>query len=292
MSNNESNDTKYIDLLDEDKAISGQNYVCLSFLSPVKILKKKEHYFFEKYLKEFDFNKSINKYTQFLNYISYKYSLSFDNLANDLKEFVDEERENLFTTSFEDDYKTFLDNNEEKLEKEFNDEHNYQTNTRGIKVRGSFSSQQEAELRCKLLREVDPHHDVYIGQVGVWMPFHPEAYKTGKVEYLEKELNDLMSEKKKNEKAANLEFEKRVRESKEKAIAENIENAKKSGNKLTQTIDKDGNLIGVANMNTTENTIINQASGEDVASADIHKELFEGDNIVIPSKDKNSDKRQ
>ncbi len=292
MSNNESNDTKYIDLLDEDKAISGQNYVCLSFLSPEKILKKKEHYFFEKYLKEFDFNKSINKYTQFLNYISYKYSLSFDNLANDLKEFVDEERENLFTTSFEDDYKTFLDNNEEKLEKEFNDEHNYQTNTRGIKVRGSFSSQQEAELRCKLLREVDPHHDVYIGQVGVWMPFHPEAYKTGKVEYLEKELNDLMSEKQKNEEHAKVEFDKRVRESKQKAIAENIENAKKSGNKLTQTIDKDGNLIGVANMNTTENIINSQSNDNGVASADIHKELFEGDNIVIPSKDKNSDKRQ
>ena len=27
------------------------------------------------------------------------------------------------------------------------------------------------------------------------MPFHPEAYKTGKVEYLEKELNDLMNDK-------------------------------------------------------------------------------------------------
>ena len=292
MTNNESNDTTYIDLLDEDKAIAGQNFVCLSFLSPETILKKKEHYYFEKYLKQFDFTKSMGKYTQFLNFISYKYSLNFDNLTNDLKEFVEEERENLFTTTFEDDYKTFLDNNEDKLEKEFNDEHNFQTNTRGIKVRGSFQSQQEAELRCKLLREVDPNHDVYIGQVGVWMPFHPEAYKTGKVEYLEKELNDLMSEKQKNEQQAKLEFDKRVRESKEKAIAENIENAKKSGNKLTQTIDKDGNLIGVANMNTTENTIMNQAAGEDVASADIHKELFQGDNIVIPSKDKNSDKRQ
>ena len=292
MTNKESSDTKYIDLLDEDKSIAGQNYVCLSFLSPENILKKKEHFFFEKYLKEFDFNKSINKYTQFLNFISYKYSLNFDNLSNDLKEFVQEEKDNLFTTTFEDDYKTFLDNNEDKLEKEFNDEHNFQTNTRGIKIRGSFQSLQEAELRCKLLREVDPNHDVYIGQVGVWMPFHPEAYKTGKVEYLEKELNDLMSEKQKNEVQAKQEFDKRVRESKQKAISENIENAKKSGNKLTQTIDKDSNLIGVANMNTTENIILNNSNNNEIASVDIHKELFEGDNIVIPSKDKNSDKRQ
>jgi hypothetical protein len=235
----------------------------------------------------------MDKYTQFLHFLSYKYNLNFDNITNDLKEFVEEERDNLFTTTFEDDYKTYLDNNEEKLEKQFNEEHNFQTNTRGIKVRGSFQSQQEAELRCKMLREVDPNHDVYIGQVGVWMPFHPEAYKTGKVEYLEKELNDLMNEKQKNEQVAKVEFEKRVKESKQKAIEENIENAKKSGNKLTQSIDEQGNLIGVENMNTTETFIKSKiGENENIASADIHRELFEGDNIVIPSKDKNSKKIQ
>ena len=293
MSTKESTNTKYIDLLDEDKPVAGQTFVCLSFLSPESILKKKEHFFFENYLKQFDFRKSMDKYTQFLHFLSYKYNLNFDNITNDLKEFVEEERENLFTTTFEDDYKTYLDNNEDKLDKQFNEEHNFQTNTRGIKVRGSFQSQQEAELRCKMLREVDPNHDVYIGQVGVWMPFHPEAYKTGKVEYLEKELNDLMNEKNKNEQVAKVEFEKRVKESKQKAIEENIENAKKSGNKLTQSIDEQGNLVGIENMNTTE-TFIKSKVGENesIASADIHRELFEGDNIVIPSKDKNSKKIQ
>ena len=38
---------------------------------------------------------------------------------------------------------------------------------------------------------MDPNHDVYVGPVGVWMPFHPEAYMTGRVEHLEKELNEL-----------------------------------------------------------------------------------------------------
>ena len=293
MSTNESKDTKYIDLLDEDKPIAGQTFVCLSFLSPESILKKKEHYFFENYLKQFEFKKSMDKYAQFLHFLSYKYNLNFDTITNDLKEFVEEEKDNLFTTTFEDDYKTFVDNNEEKLEKQFNEDHNFQTNTRGIKVRGSFQSQQEAELRCKMLREVDPNHDVYIGQVGVWMPFHPEAYKTGKVEYLEKELNDLMNEKQKNEQVAKVEFEKRVKESKQKAIEENIENAKKSGNKLTQSIDEEGNLIGIENMNTTERFIKSKVGeNQNIASADIHKELFEGDNIVIPSKDKNTKKIQ
>ncbi len=37
-------------------------------------------------------------------------------------------------------------------------------------------------MRCKLLREVDPNHNVYVGPVGMWMPWEPEAYKTGRVE--------------------------------------------------------------------------------------------------------------
>ena len=68
----------------------------------------------------------------------------------------------------------------------------------------------------KMLREIDPAHDVYVGPVGSWMPFHPEAYKTGRVEYMEEELNQLMHEKDKNEKQASVEFEKRVKESKKK----------------------------------------------------------------------------
>ena len=56
----------------------------------------------------------------------------------------------------------------------------------------------EAELRCKLLREVDPNHNVYVGPVK-WMPWEPEAYKTGRVEYLEEQLNQLMNEKQNEE---------------------------------------------------------------------------------------------
>ena len=41
--------TKYVDLLDEDKPVAGQKFVCISFISPEQILKKKELFFFEKY---------------------------------------------------------------------------------------------------------------------------------------------------------------------------------------------------------------------------------------------------
>jgi uncharacterized membrane-anchored protein YjiN (DUF445 family) len=77
------------------------------------------------------------------------------------------------------------------------------------------------------------------------VPWDPNAYKTGRVEFMEEELNKLHQEKTKNEMKAKEEFEKRVKEAKKKAIEENIKNAQKSGNKLTQTLDEQGNLVGV-----------------------------------------------
>jgi hypothetical protein len=141
---------------------------------------------------------------------------------------------------------------------------------------------EEAELRCKMLRELDPNHDVFVGPVGLWMPWDPEAYKTGRVEYMEDELNQLMQEKVKNEDFAKSAFEQRVKETKKKAIEENIKNAEKSGSSLTQTIDENGNLIGVQNMNTQESFLKEQ---DVISAADIRKELFEGENIITGKTD-------
>jgi hypothetical protein len=264
----------YVDMLEEDKPIAGQKFVCVSFVSPEKIIKSRELYNFQNFLKQWDMNKSLEKFNHFLSFLSYKYNLSFDGICKDLQDFCKDERDKLFATTLEDDFKNYMDVNESVLEEGFNREHGFQTSVRGLKVRGSYPTQEEAELRCKLLREVDPNHDVYVGPVGLWMPFHPESYKTGRVEYMEDELNQLMQEKNKNESSAKVEFDKRVREAKEKAIEENKRKALESGNVLTQTIDENGNLVSVKDMK------------ENISVADLRKELFEGENIVT---NKNSD---
>ena len=275
------NNPKYVDLLEEDKPIAGQKFCCVSFVSPEKILKKKELFYFQEFLKHWDFTKSTEKFTQFLNFLAFKYNLNFDKVMVDFQEYTKSESDKLIKTTLDDDYKNFIDAKEETLEQDFNAAFNFQTSTRGIKIRGAYPTQQEAELRCRMLREVDPNHDVYVGRVGLWMPWNTEAYKTGRVEYLEDELNQLMSEKNLNEKQAKVAFEKRVKEAKRAAIAENVKIAQDSGNKLTQNIDSDGNLVGVANMNTTESGL-----NEEVSSADIRKELFEGANVRTRESDK------
>jgi len=244
MANGEPN-PKYIDLCDEDPPIAGQKFACISFISPEKILKKREVYIFEQFLKQWDFKKSMDKFFDFIHFLSFKYNLNVETIMNDYTEFVKEEGVKLKENSIEDDYKNFLDKNEDALTGQFQKENQFQTSVRGLKVRGVYGSQEEAELRCKKVRDLDPNHDIFVGPVGIWIPWDPEAYKTGRIEFMEEELNQLHKEKMLNEARAKEDFEKRVKETKKKAIEENIKLAQKSGNKLTQTMDEDGNLIGV-----------------------------------------------
>jgi len=277
----ESEPPKLVDLLEEDKPLSGQKFVCISFVSPENILKQKSLYFFEKFLKNWSFEKSMNKYNQFTNFIAYKYNINVDDIQNDLKDFVKEESNKLIDNTIEDEYKSFLDKNEQQLENDFSNDNHFKTNTRGIKVRGVFETQQEAELRCKILREVDPNHDVYVGPVGLWMPWEPEAYKTGRVEYLEDELNQLMHEKDKNEKKAKQQFDARVKNAKEMAIENNKKLAVENNNKLTQNIDEKGNLYSVNNEQNSE-----------VPLLDVRKELFDKENVILSKKHQDKEDKE
>lgn len=272
---------KYIDLLDVDKPIAGQNFCCISFLTPEKILKDKNLFIFEKFINKWDFIKSMDKFIQFINFISHKYTIQSEVLLNDFQEFVEEEKKDLMSYNVDSDYQTFLDKYQEDIEKEFNKIHNFQTSTRGVKIRGAYPTQEEAEIRCKILREIDPSFDIFVGPVGVWLPWDPIAYKTGRVEYMEEELNKLMHEKIKNEQIAKNEFEQRVKETKKKAIEENIKNAEKSGNLLTQNIDEEGNLVGISN--TTQEKFFKD--NENITITELKNELFEGNDIII---DKNT----
>lgn len=236
---------KYVDVLDEDAAIAGQKFTCMSFLSPEKILTKRELFLFDRFIEQWDFAKSMAKFGDFINFISYKYNLNVENVFQDYNEFCKEEQKMLQEGGVSNDYQNFLDNNEEKLNEQFQREHAFQTSVRGVKVRGSFPTQEEAEQQCKRLREKDPNHDIFVAPVGIWLPWDPNAYKTGRVEFMEEELNKLHQEKIKNEKKAKDEFDKRVKETKQKAIEENIYKAEQSGNVLTQTINEHGDLIGV-----------------------------------------------
>ena len=75
---------KYIDLLDEDAPVAGQKFVCVSFISPEKIIKQREMFMFENFLSSYDYNKSLYKFNNFLAFVSYKYNIKIEDLQDDL----------------------------------------------------------------------------------------------------------------------------------------------------------------------------------------------------------------
>jgi len=259
---------KYVDLLDEDPPIAGQKFGVFSFLTPGKILKKKELFYFTEFVKQWEFVKSMSKFMDFLNFVAYKYNLKLDVLMKDYEEYLKVEAERVKEeSSVEDDYKNFIDKNEERLSAKFQKDNQFQTSVLGIKARGNFNSEEEAREHAKRTRDRDPNHNVYVGPVGTWMVIDPDPYKTKEIEFMEEELNQLHHEKVKNETKAREEFERRIKETKRKAIEENIEKARKTGNKLTQSIDAQGNLVGV------KETV--DFDSREVADPDKHEELFQ-----------------
>jgi hypothetical protein len=99
---------------------------------------------------------------------------------------------------------------------------------------------------------------------------------------MEDTLNQLMSEKKKNEEQAKTEFDKRVKEAKQKAIDENKALAAKSGNKLTQTLNEQGELVGVSQTQGSDFAVDPEpADGAELNAADIRNQLFNAENVVL-----------
>lgn len=270
---------KYVDLLDEDAPIAGQKFVCMSFLSPERILKEKEHWLFEEYLKTFDLRQSLDKFTAFLAFVSYKHGLDLTQLNADFEEYAREEKASLTSFDVTGDYATFLEQNEERLDADFNKAHDFQTSVRSLKIRGSFGTQQEAELKAKALRMKDDVHNILVGEVGVWMPWDPDAYKTGRVEYLEGFQNQLMQEKHKSAEAAKEQFDARVLETKREAIAENKRRAAETGTQITQDIDAEGNLRSVGPASNIQD-LQDTATMLNTPSASVQEELFGANSIV------------
>ena len=89
------------------------------------ILKKREVYLFDRFVKEFDFTKSMDKFAGFLNYMAYVYTLNVEDVFEKFNSYVKEEKSTLKENGVDDDWKNFLDKNEDKYNEEFNREHSF-----------------------------------------------------------------------------------------------------------------------------------------------------------------------
>jgi len=183
--------TKEVDYLDEDKAIRGQNYVCISFISPEDVLANKEVFMFNKFMASVQ--KDMSTIIDMLK-IRYPDDVSLlENIKATQSHFFSNKDADL-----QEQYRFFKQSNEGECDREFLEQNDFKTCVRGIKVRGVFETIKEAQVRAEVLKRMGDKFDIFIGQVGCWCPWSPNPNDMPDQEYGETQLNTLMKNYKQN----------------------------------------------------------------------------------------------
>ena len=182
-----------VDYLDVDDSIPGQNYCCLSFVSPEDLIESKEAW----------------KVSKFLQSVCKDKDMEFKKIMEQYKDFC---------YKFQDD-----------LQKDFDQQNDFKTNIRGVKVRGVYNTQAEATSRAKKLQTTDSDFHVFVGQVGYWLPWNPCADKIEDEQFMNSQLNDMMEKYKENTINKDVFYEEQKRE---KVKAAREEALKKKKEKL------------------------------------------------------------
>jgi hypothetical protein len=219
--------TEREDFLTEDAEIPGQKFCLLSFLSPEKLLANKDVFFFSKFLDTFEYTQRVTSFESFLmstvksvnDHINAEADkaenmdlsgvaqtlrasrVHMDGVMDKFQMYVKEKQSELKESKIKELYDDFLFTNKEKLEETFYIQNEFRTSVRGLKIRGVYASNEEAVARSKKLQRNDTLHNIFVGEVGKWLPWDPAPSEVADQEYAEEKLNTLMKKYKENEDA-------------------------------------------------------------------------------------------
>ena len=231
-----------VDYLEEDVQIRGQEYVCLSFLSPEKILDNKDVFTFTKFTE--NFCKEVRELFENLK-------IKYPDEEDGFKSIADRYRFLFNDKHMQEEYQYFMDEKAEDLDKEFSETVDYQTNVRGIKVRGSYNTMKEAQIRSEVLKRKDKNHNIYIAQVGCWCPWDPNPNDIQDQHYAEDKLNTLMKKYRENQEHKDEVFDDRKNEMLE---------AQKIKHSRVEEQNKLENIDNTENVGDSENVVLNEES--------------------------------
>ena len=233
-------DDAVVDYLDEDPEVPTQKYCIVSFLSPEKVIADKNRFMFSEFVKFVNYDWKVKGLEHLMVFLSKKYSLKVDDLLKDAGEFGKVRETEIKETDLEELYQVFLLKNEKELQEKYDNSVEFRTNVRGVKVRRSFPTVEEAQVMAKVLQRKYPKDNLYIGKVGAWLPWDPSEHLMPEVEYAEKELNELMRRYKENESNKEIFFaderEAKIKAQKDENEKRRKENAEMSRKQLEDAV--------------------------------------------------------
>ena len=250
------------DFLSVDNPIPGQNYVCLSIVCPEDLVADK-HLFTVK---------------NFLNNILS--DIDKKNLLLSQKELTYEH--------IDDMYSCYMLDNEENLNKQYDEIVDFKTSMRCVKVRGVYDTIKEAKFRAKQLRDKDKNFHVFVAQVGYWLPIDADPNKMQNQEYANTQQNTMMKKYLENKRHQDIVFDKETKEKIARAKAQNNK-TKEQEQREQENIEKirvaadakEGNIEMIEN-NTVVKDIKDDTLEEQLSTTDPWMERKEeGNNVVV-----------
>lgn len=272
------------DYLEEDPEIRGQKFCCVSFISPEKLLDDKNTFIFTEFTKNF---------CKDMNDLFHNMKEKYPDDADGFQAIADRYRFLFNKQHMQDEYKYFCEEKSEELDKQFNEQVDFQTNVRGLKVRGSYDTLREAQVRSEVLKRKDKNHNIFICQVGCWCPWDPSADQIDDQHYSEDQLNTLMKKYRENQAHKDEVFNDRKREmleaqkEKNKKVEEEnllesnvVEDVEKKIEDVKEVVEDVKEVItssGVGEDNTVEENV-------NVDNVDINSKVFSGEDPWMNSK--------
>jgi hypothetical protein len=112
-------------------------------------------------------------------------------------------------------------------------------NAKGIKIRGVYNTMEEAKKRCEQIRQFDKVFNVFVGEVGAWLPWDDDPESAEEAVYAEEKLNQLMKSFKEQQIKAKEYHEVR----KQQLVEQSIKSSQKNPDEKSSDEEKDINNI-------------------------------------------------
>ncbi len=144
-----------------------------------------------------------------------------------------------------------------------------------IKFRGAFPTYEEACAHAKKLQCVDTYFNVFVGDMGKWLPFDPnpdsEAVKDS--EYANEELNNMMKSYMENQEKAKIYHEQRKNEMVRENLLDNINTRHQNLNEIKKKIKKSKNQDEKNLLQTNIDEIEKQIAKMEEKKSDLDKQI-------------------
>jgi hypothetical protein len=113
------------------------------------------------------------------------------------------------------------------------------TSLSGIKLRGAFSTYDEACEHAKKLQSIDQYFNVFVGEMGKWLPYdpNPDSDVVKDSQYANAELNTMMKSYLENQEKAKVFHEQRKQELVRQNVLDNLQTRKDTLQDLEKKLD-------------------------------------------------------